>query len=208
MQSDWTTKGQEVAERALEEFKVLLGSPGWNIIEDKEGVITSTQTSGDHYYSKTMTDLKASPNDIIRYYTDLSNCVQWNPKLQNLQVIHEAGDLRLIKIHMKNKWPMEDREMIYVSKVFTVPNGPIYLIEKSIDLNNYPTDKKHIRGFYHGGYLLESKEDGTTRLTFIATMDPKGNVMTAIKHKIVQKQNNRLKVARTKFNIRDTQITH
>ncbi|CAG9334769.1 unnamed protein product [Blepharisma stoltei] len=199
MESEWPIKGQQVIESGLEEFKVLLSNSGWSTVEDKQGVLTTSQTYERTFYTKSIADVNAFPDTIINFFSDPANIKLWNPKVYNQQVLLESGNLKLIKFQIKHKWPIEDREFLYVSKTFTMPEGPVYLIEKSIDLPSIPVAKKHIRGFYHCGYLFEPKDEEMTRVTLISGINPMGSVPSAIKNKIAKKWVDRLKIAKEKF---------
>ncbi|CAG9322629.1 unnamed protein product [Blepharisma stoltei] len=198
MDLDWSGRAHTILEQTLNEIKTRLASASWNHIEETNTIAVYNTNIGNSFLAKATGTINTSPDNLVRFFSDSNNIRQWVDNLKNAIQLQQSGDVKLIKYQIQNKWPVDDREFLYVTKSFTEGNLT-YLIERSVDLPNIPTDAKHVRGDYMAGYIFEPQGGNLTKTTLVLNYDPSGNVPTAIKTSILNKQASRLKAAKVNF---------
>jgi len=177
MEEGWETRGKAVLEETFNECKSYLNAPNWEweFVKELEGVhIFRMPGPNNMPVSKAECFLEKSPEQIFQYTNNPQHTERFGPKCKEFKVLEEGSDIRLQYLQFKVKWPMENREILYVE-------GPKqddiahYLVGKSLD-TNIPVEKKHTRAFMHL-YAIQVKSlgDGQTQIKLIVQVDPKGH---------------------------------
>lgn len=198
MELDWSARAQTLLDQTLNEIKIRLSTAGWNQVEDTNNITIHNLNVGDTLLAKSSGLINTTPDTLIRYFSDPNNIRHWIDNLKNAMLVQTNNDIRLVKYQVQNKWPVDDREFLFVSKTYNEGNL-FYLIERSIDLPTIPVEAKHTRGEYIGGYVFEPAGGNMTKCTFVLNYDPSGNVPSAIKTVMLNKQVGRLRAAKVDF---------
>ncbi|KAL0491886.1 cytochrome P450 [Acrasis kona] len=79
----------------------------------------------------------------------------------------------LIHVKVKLKFPLMDRDFVFLTSAKRLENGDILIVRKSVQENSYLTDK-HIRAFSFSGSLLRKIDEKNTRYYILSFTDLMG----------------------------------
>ncbi|CAG9328889.1 unnamed protein product [Blepharisma stoltei] len=197
MESNWVTIAQQTLPRALEEVKQTVSKAGWITEKTKDGITITTNTTNDNKpLAKSEGEFNAPAQAIVNFFMNTQNTKKWSPRLKTIETLQESGNIRLIKQVLKMRWPIDNREILTVVTTFN-ENGLTYIIEKSVNIDNIPVAKDHIRAVVNVcGYIIEPLENNRTKVTYVNQYDPNGNVPMAIRRKVQSKLVRRLMIAK------------
>lgn len=187
MEGSWNQAAVTLIQRALEELKhTLHRSDGWVEKESSKGVTTYLLPTDSIPISKSIAEINAPIEAIISLVRDTNNVIHWFDQLKTINVLQESNGVRLVKFAVKSRWPMDDREFLYVDSTFSEnDNNTVFLIEKSIELPSVPVERKHVRAtFMISGLIFERIGENRTRVTNISQFNPFASVPGSIMEKI------------------------
>ena len=107
-------------------------------------------------------------------------------KLEILYV-DENEKFKVVQVEYKGVWPVANRDFVIVSERYQDENTYI-IATKSC---SYPKEetKGVVRAeLFVGGYIIERIDEKSTKVSYIANSDPKGNIPGMVKNTLASKQ--------------------
>jgi len=186
MESNWESTGNSLLEETFEQVKGILASPNWEQVEDSKGIkVCLTNGPNNIPVGKSECVVPKPPERVSEYVSNPNNAERWGDKLKKLEVKEEGQEIKLLYLQLKQKWPIEDREILYVEGIRKDEEAE-YLLARSIPLD-IPVEKKHTRGQLNLNCIkVEDLGNGNSKLTLLVQLDPCGNVPSRGLRKIQQ----------------------
>ena len=177
---------EAVANQALEECKAhvlpMLTGAGWKNDTNKDGVEICVRDGPTGMpIVKVVCTIRASAETILNYLTEPQNRPLWMDKIKTCEILHSfPSEARIVREIVDAPFPVSKREFIYAAKVYHEPNG-VLVVHKSVEIGR--PEGEAVRGEVLGRVVLLETLGGETRLTNVASVDPKGNIPGFIKKK-------------------------
>ena len=126
---------------------------------------------------------------MVEFFKDPGTSKKINEALIKLDILYvdENSKFKVLNMEYKAVWPVANRDFVIVSVRHDDGNCH-YIATKSC---SYPFDE--VKGVVRaelsvGGYIIEKIDEKSTRVTYIANSDPKGNIPGMVKNTLASKQ--------------------
>jgi len=176
MEGNWESQGNSLLDQTLQQCKELFSSSEWEHVKDTEGVnIYKTNGPNELLVGKSECQVSKSVSEVISYISEPYNYERWGDRVKKIEVKEEGQDIKLLYLQLKQKWPIEDREILYVEGIRKDEEAE-YLLARSIPLD-IPVEKKHTRGQLNLNCIkVEDIGNGNSKLSMLIQFHPCGSV--------------------------------
>mmetsp|Transcript_16444 Transcript_16444/g.23831 ORF Transcript_16444/g.23831 Transcript_16444/m.23831 type:complete len:201 (-) Transcript_16444:992-1594(-) len=176
MESNWESTGNSLLEETFEQVKGILASPNWEQVEDSKGIKVCLANGPNNIPIGKSECVVPKPSErVSEYISNPNNAERWGDKLKKLEVKEEGQDIKLLYLQLKQNWPIEDREILYVEGIRKDEEAE-YLLARSIPLD-IPVEKKHTRGQLNLNCIkVEDIGNGNSKLSMLIQFHPCGSV--------------------------------
>ena len=167
----------------------------WKVLKDKGGITVYEPINYKHPSGLIPLKFKASLNhDISKVLSVLSDDkrkTEWMPNLKESKVV-ERKSLEIATVYYRYDapWPFNDRVFVVTNNaVFTPENMTINVDIRSVQHENAPLTKNHVRGITYDGYsvIKPGKVEGTTEVE-MAFLNDFGGLLPSFIVNLVQRQ--------------------
>lgn len=194
--AEWVERASRIVESAWPEFIAWHGPEGYvkvDEIENKNIVISTKPGPMGWDMSKLERRVRLPAHQVYEVIANMNIEKRWGgaerindwvqgPKTADL--IDEDGDYKLCFVELMNKWPISNREIVYISYK-KVENGTYYIIEKSLDAPEVPIGDGNVRAsIYVCGYKITSIDDNTSHVSYLNYFDPNNSAPAFAKRAI------------------------
>lgn len=178
---------------------------GWKVVEDRDGIKTEKYSIGNKdQVVKVKSQISCSSANLLDFIKDVKNTLKWdNSCLEGYDLRSFPEDLKIIYIRYKQPKPIEDRDFIMTTKPYLLENNLRVLVGKSVDLIQYNgLNNKAVRAnVIISGFLIEDRGSKACEMTYLAQVDPKGNIPRWLAIKVTKYHTNKIKALRNHFRI-------
>jgi len=176
MEGNWESQGNSLLDQTLQQCKELFSSSEWEHVKETEGVnIYKTNGPNELLVGKSECEVSKSVSEVMSYISEPYNYERWGDRVKKIEVKEEGQEIKLLYLQLKQKWPIEDREILYVEGIRKDGEAE-YLLARSIPLD-IPVEKKHTRGQLNLNCIkIEDLGNGNSKLSMLIQFHPCGNV--------------------------------
>lgn len=126
---------------------------------------------------------------MLEFFKDPLITKKINETLNKLEILYsdEGGKWKIVYMEHKGIWPVANRDFV-IASMRHEEGDTYYIATKSC---GYPKaeEKGIVRAeLFVGGYIIEKIDEKSTRVTYIANSDPKGNIPGMVKNTLASKQ--------------------
>lgn len=192
--SEWAERAIPLIEDKIREMILLKDARDWEPSQNPENYESYLRPTDKGFeMGKCTTEFAKSAEFIFNGIMAIPLEVRWgagqltNAKYmgpERVDIIDEEGELKLIYVEIKNKWPIDNREIIYVRS--TRRNGDSFIIaEVGLECPEVPVSEGLVRAtIYTSGQIIEPTGADSCRLICFYHMNANGTTPDMIKGKI------------------------
>ena len=183
-------KAKEIAKMAhdeIENMQALADSKNWKSEGDLDGADFYTMEEGGPVPTRKL--VMAAPysvEKIMGHASDPTYRLSVAPEIiESVEVLIKVLP-RTYVIRTMNKGGLivDKRDAVTVLHAFLSDDGTGYIVEKSVDVPEGPIFEGYVRAETFASFILEPIDDENTKVTRLASLDPKGHIPDVIKRKI------------------------
>ncbi|CAG9318503.1 unnamed protein product [Blepharisma stoltei] len=192
---DWVSRANALISNGLKESDQLKNSE-WTFEEEKHNakIYTRPFFNNPVHAGKGETEFAHSAEEMFNFFISMPLETRWgkgnlvNPIADDgpasAEIVAEEGSLKLIFIVLQMKWPVTNREFIYIQDYRTRGNSYV-IFEKSLEVPEVPITEGCVRATLNLSTLyIEPISDTRCKVTYLVNLDPCGDILDAMKEKI------------------------
>lgn len=154
-------------------------SGGWEILSYKSpNILKHRKDTDESFIYSSETVINRVPEEIAQAILDKELRVQWDKTLAHSESLVQWGkNLQLIYEQQRYKWPLSDRDFVYIQGVSKELEEKITIGWKSVEFDKKPRSNGLVRGnIQFSGYIITKVADSCSHVTFIDKSSPNGSI--------------------------------
>lgn len=162
----------------FDQFRALRTSPGWNVIEEKDGITVETKKSDKGFLMmRCNATLNYPPKDVFRFMININWKTKWDTNIEKVVHLKKVGvNAQVTHLKTKKVFVVSSRDFIVNYLCNEEEDGTITDVQTSNDLfHEHPEQPNTVRcHVYINGLELKPIGDNNTSLFIATESDIKG----------------------------------
>ena len=187
MEGQLREQAEKVAQEALAIRTSLLAASDWRSLGETDGVHGYQREQGEDVFIKGVATVNFPPEQVADFIWNPENQGKFDADLGFYNILHNFGNIRIDHQLKKLPWPVDNRDMVSVTKRETVGED-IHIYSRSIELD-VPLAEKTVRATgILNSYYLKNIEDIATEVLYVSGANPRGSIPHLIINQLAGKQ--------------------
>lgn len=177
----------EDARKILELYKIRRDDGNWTTVLEKEGTTLQSQNYPECSIPAYMvkTTIHKSKSELLKKLWDIdeAGAKKNDSKIQSWRIVGCKGDdWKVIEQITNMMFPIWSRQLIFAQvKINSIEENTTYLVGFSVNHPDAHIDKNSVLAHLHMSvYEYSSNSDGSTTITRITQIDPKGTIPVSL----------------------------
>ncbi|CAG9312884.1 unnamed protein product [Blepharisma stoltei] len=191
---DWVSRSNVLVTQGLTESDQLKNGD-WHFEEEKNGIKIYTKPyTASLVAGKGESEFARSAEEMFNFISNWSLETRWGkgntanpiaaPGPLNSEIVAEEGTRKLVFVVLPMKWPISNREFIYISDT-RIQGNSYTIIERSLEVPEVPLTEGCVRANLNMATIyIDPISDNRCKVTFLVQFDPSGDIPDMVKGKI------------------------